>query len=185
MTTNYENIYESKLAEMKEKLIGSTITTQLQLKRISNNKLDKIITAMSKVVGKEVWEDFSWRTGKILGIFRFIVQNPKHRQALLDITGLTKDYVDLYFSICGNLPYVNTTNNTVNNGKPMNIEATKEFIQVIAAQWDIVIEEDDISDITQERWDRLYKAALERAVETVRFNTQNNPDIDVPTGYEE
>lgn len=183
-TTDYKKIYEDKLLAMKEGLLGSQIATQLQLKRIGNQKLDSIITNMSKVTGKEVWEDFSWRTGKILGIFRFIMQNPKHRQELLNITGITKDYIDVYFDVCGNLPYINTTNNTVNLGKPMNVQATKEFIQIVAAQWGVVIEDSDISDITQERWDRLYQAALEKAKETVEFNTQNNPDMTTTT-YDE
>ena len=185
MVVDVNKMYEEKLQSMKKKVESSAISTQLEMKRIGNQKLDAIIQDMAEITGKPVWREFNWRVGKILGIMRFIVQNPVQRDKLLEATGLTQDFIDVYFDVCGNLPYVNTTNNTVNVGKPMNVEATKEFIQVVAAQWDIVIEEDDISDITQERWDRLYKAALERAVETVGFNTQNNPDIVVPTGYEE
>ena len=92
----------------------------------------------------------------------------------MEATGLTQDFIDVYFDVCGYLPYVNTTNNTVNVGKPMNVEATKEFIQVVASKWGLVVKDDDLSDITEERWDRLYNAALEKCNTTVEFNNTSN-----------
>ena len=142
--------------------------------------------SMSRITGKKVWEDFSFRTGKIFGILRFIVQNPLHRQDLLAATGLNNDYIDIYMKVCGNAPYVNTTNNTLNPGKHMNVEATKEFIKIVAVELGLVVDDDDLSDITQERWDRIYQSALERAIDTIKFNEQNNPDVQGnPTVYDE
>ena len=91
----------------------------------------------------------------------------------------------MYFKYCGNLPYVNTTDNTVNMGKHMDVSATKDLIKIIAAQLEVVVEDEDLSDITEERWARLYNSALERAKETVAFNEQNNPDTasKQPTEY--
>jgi hypothetical protein len=183
---NYQEIYEQKLKELKESVLGSEISDQLELKAIGNRKIEAITDKMTKIVGKPVWEDFSFRTGKILGIMRFILQNPKHRQQLLEVTGLTQDYLDIYYEVCGNLPYVNTTNNTLNAGRPMDIKKTRELIKIVAAKFDLVITDNDLSDITQEKWDRLYASALERAAETVKFNEQNNPDVgEAPTTYDE
>ena len=96
------------------------------------------------------------------------------------------DYIDIYMKVCGNAPYVNTTNNTLNPGKPMNVEATKEFIKIVAIELGLVVDDDDLSDITQERWDRIYQSALERAIDTIKFNEQNNPDVQGnPTVYDE
>ena len=173
---DYQKMHEDKLKALKESVLGSAINDQLELKAISNRKIEAITDAMSKIVGKKVWEDFSFRTGKIFGILRFIAQNPTHRQELLAATGLTQDYVDIYFKVCGNLPYVNTTDNTLNMGRPMDIQNTKDFIKIVAAHLGLVVEDDDLSDITQERWNRIYQSALERAQKTVEFNEQNNPD---------
>lgn len=182
---DYQKMHEDRLNALKESVLGSAIKDQLELKAISNKKLEAITDSMSKITGKRVWEDFSFRTGKIFGILRFIVQNPLHRQDLLAATGLNNDYIDIYMKVCGNAPYVNT-NNTLNPGKPMNVEATKEFIKIVAIELGLVVDDDDLSDITQERWDRIYQSALERAIDTIKFNEQNNPDVQGnPTVYDE
>ena len=182
---DYQKMHEDRLNALKESVLDSAIKDQLELKAISNKKLEAITDSMSKITGKRVWEDFSFRTGKIFGILRFIVQNPLHRQDLLAATGLNNDYIDIYMKVCGNAPYVNT-NNTLNTGKPMNVEATKEFIKIVAIELGLVVDDDDLSDITQERWDRIYQSALERAIDTIKFNEQNNPDVQGnPTVYDE
>ena len=185
MVVDVNKMYEEKLQAMKKKVESSAISTQLEMKRIGNQKLDAIIQDMAEITGKPVWREFNWRVGKILGIMRFIVQNPVQRDKLLEATGLTQDFIDVYFDVCGNLPYVNTTNNTVNVGKPMNVEATKEFIQVVASKWGLVVEDDDLSDITEERWNRLYQAALEKCQKSTAFNEASGANEMTPDQYEE
>lgn len=172
MSKDYQKIYEDRLANMKKKVMGSRITDVLELKSIGNKRLDEIISQMSVIVpGKsQVWNDFNFRTGKILGVLRFISQNPQYRKQLLEVTGLTQDHIDIYFNVCGNLPYLNKTDNTVNEGRQMDVETTKEFITLVAAEFGVVIEETDLIDITQERWDRLYATALEKIQETAKHN---------------
>ena len=183
MSKDYNAMYEDKLKKLKQSVLGSSINDQLEMKAISNRKIEKITDAMSKVVGKKVWEDFNFRTGKIFGILRFIAQNPIHRQQLLEVTGLTQDYVDIYFKVCGNLPYLNTTDNTLNLGRPMDVEATKDFVKIVAAKFDLLIEDDDVSDITEERWQRLYNNALERITKTIEHNEQHGDSV--PQQYDE
>ena len=180
---DYQKMYEDRLKKQKESVLDSNVNDQLEMKAISNRKIEKITDAMSKVVGKKVWEDFNFRTGKILGILRFIAQNPQHRQQLLEVTGLTQDYVDIYFKVCGNLPYLNTTDNTLNVGRPMDVEATKDFIKIVAAKFDLLVEDDDVSDITEERWQRLYNNALERITKTIEHNEQHGDSV--PQQYDE
>ena len=180
---DYNTMYEEKLKKLKQSVLGSSINDQLEMKAISNRKIEKITDAMSKVVGKKVWEDFNFRTGKILGILRFIAQNPQHRQQLLEVTGLTQDYVDIYFKVCGNLPYLNTTDNTLNTGRPMDVKATKDFVKIVAAKFDLLVEDDDVSDITEERWQRLYNNTLERITKTIEHNEQHGDSV--PQQYDE
>lgn len=182
---DYQKMYEEKLNKQKEKVLGSSINDTLELKNIGNRKLDEIRAIMATIVpGKtQVWDDFNFRTGRILGILRFIAQNAKYRQQLLEVTGLTNDHIDVYFNVCGNLPYLNTQNNTVNAGRPMDVEATKEFVAAVAMKFGVVVEEADLSDITQERWDRLYNAALEKITTTAQHNAEYGESA--PEAYEE
>ena len=179
---DYAAMHKEKLEALKAKVIGSNINTALELKAIDNRKLDQICEAMTKITGVPVWKDFNFRTGKIFGILRSIFQNPKQRQQLLEATGLTDDYIDIYYNITGNLPYV-TKDGILNEGRPMDVEATKEFITIVAAQFGVVVEEADLADITQERWDRLYNTAMEKAIETVKHTAQYGETV--PTQFDE
>ena len=180
---DYQKMYEERLKKQKESVLDSNVNDQLEIKALGNRKIETLTDAMSKIVGKKVWEDFNFRTGKIFGILRFIAQNPIHRQQLLKVTGLTQDYVDIYFKVCGNLPYLNTTDNTLNPGRHMDVEATKEFIKIVAAKFDLLVEDDDVSDITEERWQRLYNNALERITKTIEHNEQHGDSV--PQQYDE
>lgn len=179
MSKDYHKMYEERLANMKKKVMGSKIADILELKDIGNKKLDEIRSKMSVIVpGKnQVWDDFNFRTGKIFGILRFIGQNPQYRQQLLEVTGLNQNHVDIYFNVCGNLPYLNRTDNSINEGRPMDVEATKEFITVVAAEFGVVVEDSDLVDITQERWDRLYMSALEKIQETAKHNAEYGESV--------
>lgn len=183
MSKDYNQMYADKLAALKESVVGSKIMDALEIKKIGNSKIDQICEAMTKITGKPVYEDFNFRTGKIFGILRSIVQNPKQRKELLEVTGLTKDIIDIYFEVSGNLPYA-TKDNQMNVGRPMDIAATKELIAIVASKFDVLVEEADLADITQERWDRLYATALEKTAETVKHNKEHGDTVPAE-GYEE
>lgn len=182
---DYQKLYEEKLKKMGTKVKNSTINDILQLKSIGNKKLDEIRAKMATIVpGKtQIWDDFNFRTGRIFGILRFIAQNAKYRKQLLEATGLNENHMDIYFNVCGNLPYLNTTDNTVNEGRPMDVKATKEFIAAVALELGVVVEEADLDDITQERWDRLTQAAREKIMETAKHNAEYAEVL--PESYDE
>lgn len=169
MTKNYKQMYEEKMEALKLSILGSEINDELEMKSIANSNIEEITTAMTKIVGKPVWVDFNFRCGKILGILRFIAQNPQYRQELLEVTGLTQDYIDIYFKVCGNLPYL-TNDNVLNPGRPMDVEKTKEFMKIVGAKLNFIIEDSDVSDITQERWDTMYQNAIAKLSKTINHN---------------
>lgn len=180
---DYQKIHDDMLNRMKEKLLGSTISQKLELKAISNKKIDEVIAKMNTILDpKKVWEDFNFRTGKIMGILRSIAQNPTKRQQLLEVTGLSQTHVDLYFEVVGNLPFP-TNDNTINPGRHMDVEATKEFITLVGLHFGYVVEEADLADITEERWMHLYNNALERCAETIKHREEHADEV--PLAYEE
>lgn len=186
MEKNYQKMHEERMEAMKKKILGSKVYETLQLKSISNDVLEDIRTKLSKVVpGKTtIWEDFNFRAGKIFGILRFIAQNTLYRKQLFEAIDnkLNDNHMDTYYDVCGNLPYLDK-NNTINNGRPMDVEATKEFITVVAYELGVVLEEADLSDITQERWNRLYSNAMEKLIATQQMTEQHGESI--PDSFDE
>lgn len=183
-TETINEMHDKKLEEMKHKILGSSINNKLQLKAISNTKIDEIIQKMNAILTpRKVWEDFNFRTGKILGIMRSIAQNPKLRKELLEATGLTSNHIDLYFEYCGNLPYLITGSNVINPGRDMRINETKELITLIGLEFGYIVEESDLYDITEERWNQLYYNTIERLTETAKHNQEHAEEI--PTQYDE
>ena len=181
---DYNEIYNQKLDKMKEKLLGSAINDKMKLKEISNAKINAIIAEMEKILpsGKLYW-DYQFRTGKLMGILKAIGQNAKIRDRLLEITGLTQDHVDIYYECIGNVPWI-TKNNTIDPGRPMKFEEAKEFLTLVGLHFGCVVEESDLSDINEERWEAMCKDALEKARETCLNNEKNAGSIP-EGGYEE
>lgn len=172
-TMSFSKTYEEKVKAQKEACFNSSITEMLEMKSISNKKLQEIMDKMSKITGKPVYEDFSYRSGKILGILRHMLQNPKQRQELCEVTGLNSAYVDLYYQVVGNLPYVSTKNGQLVLGREQDCEATKELVRAAGSTMGVLVEDSDLQDINPERWQRLYEAALEDAKNTIAFNEAN------------
>ena len=179
------SIHTAKLAAMKEKMVGSIITEKLELKAISNERINEVIARMERVVptGK-VWHDFSFRTGKLMGILRTIIIYGKQRKELLEITGLPEEYLDLYTECVGNVPWLNTKYNTIDPGRPMKFEEAKELMVLVGLHFDYVVEEADVADINPERWANLCRDALEKANQTLIDNEKNAGSIP-EEGYEE
>lgn len=171
---NYSETFQSRLEAQKKSVLSSPIMESLELSKINDKRIEELYSQMSEVTGKPVYSDFSWRSGKVMGILRYIQQNPKKRRELLEVTGLTSAHIDMWWQVGGNLPYVNTANNTVNMGRPMDCNLCKELLKVVAAEVGVLLEDTDLIDLTEVNWKRLYDKALEDAMKTVEFNAENS-----------
>lgn len=155
-----------------QKQLNNEIIGEIQTLNITNDILDEIIAKVSDVIEKPVFDVFYWNTGKLFGLMNSIVMNRKQRQELMLITGLTTAQIDLWAKYSGIVPYYNDKG--LNIGKPMDIVKIKQLIPIIANTLGIIVEPDDLCDITQERWDRIYSSALESAMKTAEFEKNKN-----------
>ena len=181
---NYQEMHNEKLKKLQEEILGSKINDILQVKQLSNSKLDSITAKMDEIIQKrnpnrKVYIDFSYRTGKIMGIVRAIVNNGADRQALLEASGLSNEIVDLYYGIIGNMPYVQ--NKILVYGKAMDHVNAKDYIKIVAVALGVVVEEADLFDITEERCTQLYQAKLAECIETLKAEQEQGEAIE----YEE
>ena len=170
---NYQETFNAKLEAQKKAVVNNPIVENLELSKINDQKIEKLYSDMSAITGKPVYSDFSWRSGKVMGVLRHIQQNPKKRKELLELTGLSSAHVDMWWQVGGNLPYVNTVSNTLNLGRPMDCELSKQLLQVVASELGILLEEVDLIDINETNWNRMYQKALEDAQKTVELNAEN------------
>lgn len=164
---SFTDKYAERMATMKSNIMGSSIHEELEMKSISNNKLKAIMTDLEAIIGKPVYEDYNFRSGKIIGILRSIAQAPKVRQECLTATGLTQSHIDLYYEVIGNLPY--ESEGIVYLGRPMICDKAKELIMHTAMILNVLIEDSDLMDINEERWNAMVKRAMETASEAAKL----------------
>ena len=170
--TSFSDKYAAKMAAMQKSVLGSSIHEALEIKKISNTKLDAIMVELEKINGRPTYEDYNFRAGKVMGILRAVAQNPKNRKECLAITNLTNAHIDLTYQVMGNLPY--EKDGIVYPGRQMDIDKTKELLMHSAMCMGVLLEEEDLIDINQERWNAMYQRSLESAAKTAELKNATN-----------
>lgn len=179
----FEQMYQDRINARKASVEQSELYEDAQIRKLSNQKIDEIRSKVEAIAGKRVWTDFSYKTGKITGLLRFIFFNYELRDQLLEATGLDKADLDMYFEYVGNMPFVDQQGN-VNTGRAMNIEKTKELIMFVADKLGVLVEERDLDDFNEANIQRLYERAMTQALDTKEFTESGNTS-DTPKIYEE
>ena len=154
--------YEQLLAQQATS-IDVNVTEQLSLAELANNKLDSLYTSIKGITNKDCYEDYYYKSGRIIGLLRHIAQNPKHRQKLFMLTGLNSSIIDLYNSSSGKIPYISKDTNTLIEGEKQNQQLFRQVILITATKLGIVLMPDQLNDITEERFLLRYERALEEA----------------------
>ena len=101
------------------------------------------------------------------------MQNRKFQNELFAITGLNNSHIDFWFKYGGNMAYCDPKSNEVIAGRTMNCEKIRMFIPIVASILGVLINDEDLDDINQERWETLYKRSMENALATADMNLQN------------
>lgn len=167
-----QNIYNESLNALKEQVKYLSLFEDLEIKKISDEKLNNVITKIENIIGKPVFIESKFFMGKILGILRTIMINFKQRKELLEVTGLSQNHIDYYAIKCGNLPY--PSNGVIVPERPMDVEATRQLIRIVGAHFDVLVKEEDLFDITQERWNNLVAVAYKSAEKTIEAEAMCN-----------
>ena len=152
----------------KSSLSTSPLFKILKMKKNNAIILNKIIGDMKVILGREVWNDFNFKSGKVMGIMRTIGMNRNIDFSYV----IPTEYVDLFFEYGGNLPYIDKTTGQLNEGRPMNPKMLIELLKFVCTHLGMEYTDTEFNDITQERWDKLYQAALERAKKNEEFNKE-------------
>ena len=137
------------------------------------SRLDDLYAKMQAVIERPVYVDFNYKRGDILGILRSIMQNPKYRNELLGITNLTPAHIVMYTRVGGNLPYKDKRTGEYVEGRMMDAEKLRPLVAHAAKCMGIEVSEEDLADITNERFKELYAKAKKEALATVGMQDDN------------
>lgn len=149
------------------KLQTNNAVAQLVMQAVEDDrKLDKLRDKVASITEREVWNEFNYRDGKLIGLLRTIGFEFKHRQELLKLTKIPQRLIDIFLDAYGHPAFIDKQELRLIKAKPMNIDIVKQCLEVAAEIIDCSV---DLSDITVERVNNIYKYAHERAKETLEI----------------
>ena len=158
------------IESQKSSLSSSPLFKILEIKKNNTIILNKITEDMKVILGREVWNDFNFKSGRVMGLLRTIGMNRN-----IDFSYIIPiEYVDLFFEYGGNLPYIDKTTGQLNEGRPMNPSMLIELMKFVYTHLGMEFTDTEFNDITQERWDKLYKTTMERAEKNMNFNNEKH-----------
>ena len=158
------------IESQKSSLSSSPLFKILEVKKNNAIILNKINENMRVILGREVWNDFNFKSGKVMGLLRTIGMNRNIDFSYI----IPTEYVDLFFEYGGNLPYIDKTTGQLNEGRPMNPNMLIELMKFVYTHLGMEYLDSEFDDITQERWDKLRQAAMERAEKNMNFNKEEH-----------
>lgn len=154
------------------------ISAELKNYEARESKFEELSKKFKKVTKKQVYSDYNFpRSGKVMGIIRHILQNPKKAEELLHISGLSRGVVEFFRDYAGNTSYL-ASDGTITETREMDVARTQAVVKLIANQLDICLSDEDITtEITQSRWDGIVKIAKQRARQSKKLSKQVNTEI--------
>lgn len=165
--------YEELLAQQSAS-IESDFEEEIEIEEQSNRRLDSLISQCESVTGKPVIEDWYFKTGKLQGLLRHIIQNPKKRSELLGITGLTETLLRKFDAVSGRLPYQDKKTGMLVEGTKPNIPQLRKLLIYIATKLGILLLDNQLDDLNENNWNKIYSRRQESVEKTLEADRKFN-----------
>ena len=146
-----------------------TFIEKLQIKKQNNNIINSISSNLQAVIGKSCWVEYNWKSGRVMGILRTMALNRNNSNVFM-VCDIEPEVIDMYFEVAGNLPYIDK-NGLLNLGRPQMCGELIELLQYVYDKLGLVHDNDEFSDITEERWNALFNSNMERIRKTLEVTT--------------
>lgn len=168
------------LAKQQEAVKNDSFSEVLEISEYNESRFSAITEAIKDVIGKEVWNEFSFGSvsGRILGILRTLNFEFKHRESLCKQLGISALLVDMYYQHAGNAPYYSKTGEVI-PARPMNVAVTRELVKRTATELNIIIADEDLAMINEENENVRNASALQKAEDTKANGFTQNVNIAV------
>ena len=142
---------------------------KLNAKKQNNAIINEISTKLAAITGKQVWVEYNWKSGKMMGILRTLSLN-RNIPGIFDMVDIEEEVIDMYYETAGNLPYIDK-NGMINVGRPQHCNEYVELLKYIYDELGMTYDDNEFTDINQERWDSLYYSNMERIKKTLEVTT--------------
>jgi hypothetical protein len=130
----------------------------------ADEKIDKLRSEISALTGRPCWTENGFRDGKLIGVLRTLGFEFKHRQDLLELTGLPEALLDIFLEAWGHPCFIDKKTMSIVEERPMDIEIVKECLEVAG---EILGVKPHLVDITEDRVASRYEYFRERAEATI------------------
>jgi hypothetical protein len=142
---------------------------KLQVKKNNNVIINNISSNLQAVTGKACWVEFNWKSGKVMGILRTMALNRNNSNVFV-AAPIEPEVVDMYYELAGNLPYIDK-NGMLNLGRPQMCSEYIELLKYVYDKLNLVYDDTEFDDITEERWNTLYNSNMERIKKTLEITS--------------
>ena len=127
-------------------------------------KIDQLRSEITVLTGRPCWTENGFRDGKLIGVLRTIGFEFKHRQDLLELSGLPEVLLDIFLEAWGHPCFIDKKTASLVEAKPMAIETVKECLEVAG---ELLGVKPHLEDIAEERVSERYRFFEERARATI------------------
>lgn len=168
-TSDFDATAEFKhlIGVQNEVASSTTAFRTAKLSEISENKLNTILSYLADKIGRKPIVDYTYKSGKLIGILRTIAYAGKLQEEFIDTLGISKSIVDDFVRAFGNAAYVK--DGVLVEETPMDIEATKDILILAGSCLEVLV---DVSDITPQRIAAHYEYRRNVATKTMEKTPQ-------------
>ena len=146
-----------------------TFIEKLQIKKQNNNLINSVSSNLQAVIGKACWVEYNWKSGRVMGLLRTMALNRNNSNVFM-ACNLEPEVVDMYYELAGNLPYIDK-NGMLNLGRPQMCGEYIELLKYVYDKLNLVYDDTEFDDITEERWNTLYNSNMERIRKTLEITS--------------
>ena len=142
---------------------------KLQVKKNNNVIINNISSNLQAVSGKPTWVEYNWKSGKVMGILRTMALNRTNSNVFV-AAPIEPEIIDMYFELAGNLPYIDK-NGMLNLGRPQMCGEYVELLKYVYDKLNLIYDDTEFDDVTEERWNVLYSSNMERIKKTLEISS--------------
>jgi len=133
----------------------------------NEQKLDNIREQVEEITGRPVWNELSYKDGKLIGLLRTLGYEFSKRSQLLELTGIPEPLLDIFLEAYGHPCFPDKETGNLIEEKSMNIQEVKEALEVAG---ELLGYEPYLKDITQDKVNKVYAYFRQRAEDTAILN---------------
>jgi len=152
---------------MKRLKTNNSVAQRVKESLKNESRLDAVRDQVEEVTNRPVWNELSYKDGKLIGLLRTLGYEFSNRSKLLEITGIPEPLLEIFLEAYGHPTFPDKETGELIPEKPMQIQEVKEALEVAG---EILGYQPYLKDITPEKVEKVYAYFRQRAEDTAILN---------------